>query len=69
MACYVINRSPRAALDGKVADEVWTGNEVDYSELRVFGCPAYVHVSSDQRTNLIRNQENAFFRLCKRRKG
>jgi transposase InsO family protein len=31
MACYLINRSPRAALDGKVAEEVWTGNEVDYS--------------------------------------
>ena len=27
MACYLINRSPRATLDGKVAEEVWTGNE------------------------------------------
>lgn len=31
MACYLIIRSPRAVLDGKVADEVWTGNEVDFS--------------------------------------
>jgi hypothetical protein len=46
MACYLINRSPRVALDGKVAEEVWTGNEVDYSGLRVFGCPAYVHIPS-----------------------
>ena len=30
MACYILNRSPRAALDGKVAEEVWTGKEVDY---------------------------------------
>jgi transposase InsO family protein len=30
MACYIINRSPRVALDGKVIDEVWTGQEVDY---------------------------------------
>lgn len=51
-ACYVINRSPRAALDGKVAEEVWTGNDVDYSGLRVFGFPAYVHVSSDLRSKL-----------------
>jgi transposase InsO family protein len=36
MTCYLINRSPRVALDGKVVDEVWTGNEVDYSGLRVF---------------------------------
>ncbi|KAL6314158.1 hypothetical protein AAG906_011900 [Vitis piasezkii] len=26
MACYLINRSPKAALDGKVAEEVCTGN-------------------------------------------
>uniref|UniRef100_A0A2N9ID98 CCHC-type domain-containing protein n=1 Tax=Fagus sylvatica TaxID=28930 RepID=A0A2N9ID98_FAGSY len=45
MACYIINRSPRVALDGKVAEEVWTGQEVDYSFMRIFGCPAYVHIS------------------------
>jgi hypothetical protein len=48
MACYLINRS----LDGKVAEEVWTGNEVDYSSLRVFGCPAYVHIPSEERLKL-----------------
>jgi hypothetical protein len=40
------------ALDGKVAEEVWTGNEVDYSSLRVFGCPAYVQIPSEERLNL-----------------
>ena len=30
MTCYYINRSPRVVLDGKVAEEEWTGNEVDY---------------------------------------
>ena len=50
MACFLINRSHRVALDGKVAEEVWTGNAVDYSNLRVFGCPAYVHVSSEERS-------------------
>ncbi len=52
MACFLINRSPRVTLEGKVAEEVWTGNEVDYSSLRVFGCPAYMHVSSDERSKL-----------------
>ena len=42
MACYIINRSPRVALDGKVTEEVWIGQEVDYSFMRVFGCPAYL---------------------------
>ena len=35
MACYLINRSPSAVLDGKLAQEVWIGNEVDYFRLRV----------------------------------
>jgi hypothetical protein len=52
MACYLINRSPRVALDGKVIEEVWTGNEVDYSSLRVFGCPTYVHIPSEERSKV-----------------
>ena len=35
MACYLINRSPRVALDEKVAEEAWTSNDVDYSRLKV----------------------------------
>uniref|UniRef100_A0A2N9GG47 CCHC-type domain-containing protein n=1 Tax=Fagus sylvatica TaxID=28930 RepID=A0A2N9GG47_FAGSY len=52
MACYIINRSPRVALDGKVTEEVWTGQEVDYSFMRIFGCPAYVHISGEDRSKL-----------------
>jgi hypothetical protein len=43
---------PRAALDGKVVEEVWICNEVDYSSLRVFGCPAYLHIPSKERSKL-----------------
>jgi hypothetical protein len=52
MACYLINKLPRVALDGKVVEEVWTGNEIDYSGLRVFGCPAYVLIPSEERPKL-----------------
>ena len=52
MACYLINRSPKATLDGKVAEEVWTGSPVDYSGLRVFGCPAYVHIPNEEKSKL-----------------
>uniref|UniRef100_A0A2N9J5P5 CCHC-type domain-containing protein n=1 Tax=Fagus sylvatica TaxID=28930 RepID=A0A2N9J5P5_FAGSY len=55
MACYIINRSPRVALDGKVAEEVWTGQEVDYSFMRIFGCPAYVHISVAQKVVINRD--------------
>lgn len=26
MTCYLLNISPRASLDGKIAEEVWIGN-------------------------------------------
>ena len=52
MTCFLINRSPRVVVDGKVAEEVWTSNAVYYSNLRVFGCPTYVHVSSKERSKL-----------------
>ena len=61
MACFLIDRSPRVALDGKVAEEVWTGNAVDYSNLRVFGCPAYMHVSSEERSQLDTSLDNVSF--------
>uniref|UniRef100_A0A2N9F5E5 CCHC-type domain-containing protein n=1 Tax=Fagus sylvatica TaxID=28930 RepID=A0A2N9F5E5_FAGSY len=61
MACYIINRSPRVALDGKVAEEVWTGQEVDYSFMRIFGCPAYVHISSEDRSKLDPKSKKCIF--------
>ena len=44
-ACYLVNRSPLIALNFKAPQEVWYNSPVDYSYLRVFGCPAYIHVS------------------------
>ena len=45
-ACYLINRSSNSAIDFKIPEEVWTGKPVDYSNLRIFGCPAYAHVNN-----------------------
>jgi transposase InsO family protein len=61
MACYIINRSPRVALDGKVTEEVWTGQEVDYSFMRIFGCPAYVHISGEDRSKLDPKSKKCIF--------
>ena len=61
MACYILNRSPRAALDGKVAEEVWTGKEVDYSSMRIFGCPAYVHILIEERSKLDSKSKKCIF--------
>ena len=61
MACYILNRSPRAALDGKVAEEVWTGKEVDYSLIRIFGYPAYVHIPIEERSKLDSKSKKCIF--------
>ena len=44
-ACYLVNRSPHTALNFKSPKEIWYNSPVDYSNLRVFGSPAYIHVS------------------------
>ncbi|KAE8727716.1 putative ribonuclease H protein [Hibiscus syriacus] len=61
MACYLINRSPRASLAGKVAEEVWTGRDVLFDHLRIFGCPAYVHVLADERSKLDAKSNECIF--------
>jgi len=45
-ACYLVNRSPHSALDFKVPEEILSGNHVDYSNLRIFGCPTYAHINN-----------------------
>ncbi|KAH9697805.1 Integrase catalytic domain-containing protein [Citrus sinensis] len=42
--CYLVNRSPSAALKFETPEEVWTGVPADYKHLRIFGCIAYLHV-------------------------
>ena len=70
MACYLINRSPRAALDRKVADEVWTSSPVDYSGLRVFGCPTYVHIPNEERSKFdVKSRQCIFLGYQKGVKG
>ena len=44
-AAYLINRSPHRSLDGNIQEILWSGNSIDYSDLRVFGCPVYVHIN------------------------
>ncbi|KAI3790253.1 hypothetical protein L2E82_03169 [Cichorium intybus] len=45
-ACYLINMSPSIPLDKKTPIEVWSGSPANYSDLRIFGCPAYAHVDN-----------------------
>lgn len=48
MACYIVNRAHSASLDFKIPEEIWSGTPADYSDLKVFGCPAYMHVNDEK---------------------
>ena len=51
-ASFIITRSPSSAIDFKIPEEIWLGKPVDYSSLKIFGCPTYVHVQSRERSKL-----------------
>ncbi|CAN0846213.1 Retrovirus-related Pol polyprotein from transposon TNT 1-94 [Linum grandiflorum] len=51
-AVDLINLSPSVPLEGDVPQRVWSGKDVSYEHLRVFGCKAYVHVPRDERAKL-----------------
>ncbi|KAG8480749.1 hypothetical protein CXB51_025125 [Gossypium anomalum] len=38
--CFLINRSPSVAIEKKTPQEVWSGNPANYSDLKIFECPA-----------------------------
>ncbi|KAG8475340.1 hypothetical protein CXB51_032188 [Gossypium anomalum] len=44
--CFLINRSLSIAIEKKTPQEVWSGNPANYSDLKIFGCPAYAHVDN-----------------------
>ncbi|KAG8473153.1 hypothetical protein CXB51_035098 [Gossypium anomalum] len=43
---FLINRSPSVAIEKKTPQEVWSDNPANYSDLKIFGCPAYAHVDN-----------------------
>ncbi|CAL5337215.1 unnamed protein product [Camellia sinensis] len=52
VACYLINRSPSVLLNFEIPEKVWSGREISYSHLRLFGCKAFAHVSKEHRQKL-----------------
>ena len=51
-AAYLVNRSPSKLLNFKCAEEVWSGKDVDYSTLKVFGCKVYAYIPRDKQNKL-----------------
>ncbi|KAL3505149.1 hypothetical protein ACH5RR_034990 [Cinchona calisaya] len=44
-ACHIVNPAPSAAIDFKTPKEVWSSTPANYSDLKIFGCPTYMHVN------------------------
>ena len=49
---YLINKSPSIPLEYDILEKVWTGKDVSYSHLKVFGCKTFMHVPKEQRSKL-----------------
>jgi hypothetical protein len=49
---YVVNLSPSIPLPGDIPQRVWSGKEVSYKQLKVFGCKVFVHIPRDERSKL-----------------
>ncbi|CAJ2642124.1 unnamed protein product [Trifolium pratense] len=60
-AVDLINLSPSIPLDGDVPNRVWTGKDVSYGYLRVFGCRAFVHIPRDERSKLDKKSKQCLF--------
>ena len=51
-AVHVLNLSPCVPLQFDTPEKVWSGKDVSYDHLRVFGCKAFVHIPKDERSKL-----------------
>ena len=48
-------------MEFRLPEEVWSGKEVKFSHLKVFGCVSYVHIDSDARSKLDAKSKICFF--------
>lgn len=60
-AMYLRNRSPARALKDQTPFECLFGRRPDISQLKVFGCVSYVHISDNQRWKLDAKAHKAIF--------
>ena len=49
---YAQNRTPHRVLKNKTPEKVCSREKPEVSHLRIFGCPVYIHILKEIRTNL-----------------
>ena len=66
----LVNMSSSTTIDLQIPKEIWGGVSVDYSTLRIFGCPVYSLVDSQKRTKLkLKSKKYIFIGFIKGVKG
>ena len=58
---YLINKGPSTPLGCGIPEEAWTGKKVSYSFLKTFGCEAFSHIDSENRTKLEAKSKKCVF--------
>ena len=61
IAAYLINREPSVPMEFRLPKEVWSGEEVKLSNLKVFYCISYIHIDFDTRSKLDAKSKICFF--------
>jgi hypothetical protein len=51
-AMYIHKRCPHAIFNDKTPKEVFSGIKLEVGNLRIFGCPVYIHVPKEKRTKM-----------------
>ena len=59
---YVQNRTPQRVLDNKTPEEAFSGKKPEVGHLRIFGCPVYIHIRKEKRTELKSFWEEGYLR-------
>jgi hypothetical protein len=52
---------PHATLKDKTPEEVFSGIKPKVGHLRIFGCPIYIHVPKEKRTNMEPSRKKGVF--------
>jgi len=61
IAVYIMNQTPTTTVHGMTPKKKFTGKKPDVSDLRVFGCIAYVHVPNEKRSKLDPKAEKCIY--------
>jgi hypothetical protein len=60
-ARYLVNMSPFSTLVDMTPNEVWSGKKPSVSQLKVFGCDAFVHVPKEKRSKMEKKSVKCIF--------